>query len=144
MNVGPRTAIRNLARRRRLRIWAVLAAVLGIGLGWVPLFGALGFELALAAALLAAVMGLDVGSALARELQRIPGGVERTYAGRTMAAATVAAAGVAVAVAVIPAVIAAIREIWTPACDGWFGIECYLAMPVATAALAGAVGHALG
>lgn len=144
MNVGPRTAIRNLAQRRRLRIWAVLAAVLGIGLGWVPLFGVLGFELAVAAALFAAVMGLDVGSALARELQRIPGGVERTYAGRTMAAATVAAAGVAVAVAAVPAVIAAIREIWTPACDGWFGIESYLAMPVATAALAGAVGHALG
>ena len=71
MSVGQaRVAIRLLAARQRLRIWAVLAVALGVGLGWVPLFGVLGFELATAAALFAAVMGLDAGSALARELQR--------------------------------------------------------------------------
>ena len=154
MRVGPvRTAIVQMRARWRLRIWAVLAAGLGIGLGGVPLFGVLGFELATAAALLAAVMGLDVGSALAREVQRLPesgpdGGpasvVHRTYAGRMMAASTAAAAGLAIAVAAIPALIAAIRGIWTPTCDWGFGIVSYLAMPLATAALAGAVGHALG
>src|SRR5215475_1490304 len=110
MSVGQaRVAIRRMLSRWRVRIWLALAVGLGVGLGWVPLFGVLGFELATAAALLAAVMGLDLGAAFARELARLPGGVERTYAGRMMAASTVAASGLAVAVAVIPAVIATIR-----------------------------------
>jgi len=57
---------------------------------------------------------------------------------------TLAAAGWAIAVALIPAVIAAVRGLWTPTCDWGFGALAYLAMPVATAGLAGAVGHALG
>jgi hypothetical protein len=140
--------------RWRLRIWALLAVVLGVGLGWVPLFGVLGFELATAAALFAAVMGLDLGSACARELARMPaggpgggpgGGVERAaYAGRTILHATLAASGLAVAVGAIPGAIAAVRGLWTPTCDWWFGIEAYVAMPIVTAGLAGAVGHALG
>ena len=44
MSVGPaRAAIRQMGGRWRLRIWVALAVVLGIGLGWVPLFGVLGF-----------------------------------------------------------------------------------------------------
>ncbi|HSR97794.1 MAG TPA: hypothetical protein VLM79_12125 [Kofleriaceae bacterium] len=119
---------------------------MGVGLGWVPLFGVLGFELATAAALFAAVMGLDVGAALARELQRMPvvGVARAAYAGRTMARSTLAAAGLACAVAAVPAVIAAVRGAWVPTCDWGYGIETYVAMPLATAALAGALGHALG
>jgi hypothetical protein len=49
-----------------------------------------------------------------------------------------------VGVIAIPAGIAAVRGLWQPTCDWAFGIEAYLAMPVATAALAAAVGHALG
>ncbi|HEX2691659.1 MAG TPA: hypothetical protein VHN14_33845 [Kofleriaceae bacterium] len=147
MSVGQaRIALRQLRGRWRLRIWAALAVVLGVGLGWLPLFGVLGFELATAAAVFTAVMGLDLGSALARELARLPAsGSERTaYAGRTMAVSTLAASGLAAAVALVPAVIAAIRGLWTPTCDWWFGIEAYLAMPLVTAVLAGAVGHAIG
>ncbi len=148
MIVGLRTAIRRIrttGRRRRLRVWGALAVVLGVGLGWVPLFGVLGFELATAVALFAAVMGLDLGSALARERQRQrpEAGDGESCAGR-MARSTAAAAGMAVAVAVVPGATAAVRGIWTPTCDWGFGIEAYLAMPVVTAALAGAVGHALG
>ena len=150
MRVGPGTAIRQLAKRWRLRIWVALAVALGIGLGWVPLFGVLGFELATAVALFAAVLGLDVGSALAREQQRLApdgaaaDGPARGSALRSMARSTLAAAGLAVAVTAIPGAIAAIRGIWTPTCDWGFGLEAYAVMPVATAALAAAVGHALG
>jgi hypothetical protein len=147
MIVGLGTAIRRIrttARRRRLRVWVALAVVLGVGLGWVPLFGVLGFELATAVALFAAVMGLDVGSALAREQQRQAAPCDgETYAGR-MVRSTAAAAVLAVAVTAVPGVIAAVRGLWTPTCDWGFGIEAYLVMPVVTAALAGAVGHALG
>jgi hypothetical protein len=135
------------AGRWRLWIWAVLAAALGVGLGWVPLFGVLGFELATAVALFAAVMGLDVGRAVARVRQRAQQLQEpaaaRSYA-RQMAAATGTAAGLALAVTAIPAAIAALRGLWAPTCDWWFGVATYLAMPVVTAALAAAVGHALG
>lgn len=141
-----RAAIRRMRGRPRLWIWVGLAVALGVGLGWVPLFGVLGFELATAAALFAATSGLDLGCALARELARMPaGGIERaSYPGRTMLRSTVAAAGLASAVAAIPAVIAVVRGIWQPTCDWWFGIAAYLSMPIATAALAGALGHALG
>src|SRR4051812_26404413 len=144
MIVGIETAIRRIwgTSGRRLRAWGALAVVLGVGLGWVPLFGVLGFELATAVALFAAVMGLDLGSALARERQRQGGDGER--AGGRMVRSTVAAAGLAMAVAAVPGLIAAVRGIWTPTCDWGFGIAAYAAMPLATAALAGAVGHALG
>jgi hypothetical protein len=42
------------------------------------------------------------------------------------------------------AAIAALRGIWTPTCDWWFGIGTFLAMPMAGGALAAAAGVALG
>ncbi|MEO7732567.1 MAG: hypothetical protein ABIY55_16480, partial [Kofleriaceae bacterium] len=147
MRVGSaRAAIGWLPGRWRTRVWVTLAVGLGLGLGGMPLFGVLGFELATAAALFAAVMGLDLGSAQARARARQPAtGVDRAaYAGRTMLRATLAASGQAVAVIAIPAVIAAVRGLWTPTCAWGFGLACYLIMPITTAALAGALGHALG
>ncbi|MGN6110969.1 MAG: hypothetical protein ACTHU0_38080 [Kofleriaceae bacterium] len=139
-------AMRRAVGRWRLRIWVGLAVALGLGLGRLPLFGVLGFELALAAALFSAIMGLDVGRAVARELQTMdaPGIARATWPGRTLARSTAGAAGLAIAVAAIPALISAVRGIWVPTCDWWFGIEAYLALPIATAALAGATGHAIG
>lgn len=164
-----------IARRLgRVWTWVLLATLLGLGLGWVPLFGVLGFELALATAVFAAVMGLDVGSAFARTLQRLPAApaaveaaaaapaaAEATAAapsepaapaapprartvGRTLARSTVTAALLAAAIVAIPGGIAAVRGLWVPTCDWWFGLEAYLVMPIATALLAGATGHALG
>jgi hypothetical protein len=127
---------------RRQGIWAALALALGIGLGWVPLFGVLGFELATATALFAAVMGLDVGSALARARQRRP--PAPGFAGPSMVRATLDAAARAMAIAALPAVVAIVRSLWQPTCAWGFGLACYAAMPLATAALAGATGHALG
>src|SRR3954454_13482743 len=116
MRVGPaRAAIRWLPGRWRTRVWVPLAVGLGVGLGWLPLFGVLGFELATAAALFAAIMGLDVGSARARVRQREP--ARAGYAGPTMIRASLAAAGTAVAIASVPAGIAVIRGIWMPTCD---------------------------
>lgn len=126
----------------RVWTWALLAAVMGLGFGRLPLFGTLGFELSLAAALFAAPMSLDLGAALAREMQKQP--VRVGYAGRSLAGSAVVAAGLATAVIAIPAVICALRGIVVPTCDWWFGIEAYLALPVATAVLGGALGHGLG
>ena len=68
--VSGRGAIRRMLRRRRLWVWlSVTVLLLGFGLGPVPLFNVLGYELAIAVSLVAAVAGLDLGAALARELQ---------------------------------------------------------------------------
>ena len=141
-----RAAIRRMFTRWRIRIWITVAAVLGIGLGFVPLFGVLGYELAIAAALFGSIAGLDLGAALARELQwSNTAGIERaSYPGRALARSICGAAGLAVAVTLVPGVIAAVRGIWQPTCDWEFGIEAYVVMPVASAALAGALGHAIG
>jgi len=132
--------------RRRPVIWGVLAAALGLGLGLVPLFGVLGYELALALAVFAAVCSLDLGAALARTLQQMPApGITRaTYPGRAIAGPAVCAAALPVAVIGVPAVICAVRGIWVPTCDWTFGLIALVALPVATAALGGALGFAIG
>src|SRR5690606_13686419 len=100
----------------------------------------------IAASVVAAIAGLDLGAALARELQwiELPAIDRAVYPGRALTRTSLAAAGLAVAVMLPPAVVAAVRGLWVPTCDWWFGIQAYLALPVATAALAGAVGHAVG
>jgi hypothetical protein len=130
----------------RLWTWIALAIGLGAGLGVVPLFGVLGLELSLAVALFISLAGADLGCALAREMARSPAvGITRaTYPLRTLFRGALAGAGLAVVVGLIPAIIAAFRGIVVPTCDWWFGITSYIAMPLASAVLAGAIGHAIG
>jgi len=135
-----------LRRVSRLWAWILITTAFAIGLGFLPLFGVLGFELAVATALLAAILGVDVGARLARELQTMPApGVTRAaWPGRTVAGGAAAAAALAAAVMLIPAVISAARGLWLPTCDWSFGLASYAALPLATAALAGATGHLMG
>jgi hypothetical protein len=137
-------AIRRM--RRRLLIWAALAIVLGLGLGFVPLFGVLGYENALALAVFAGVCSLNVGAALARALQQMPapGLTRATYPGRMIAASAAHAAVVPVAIVALPALVSALRGIWLPTCDWWFGVKAWLLMPALTAAEGGVLGLAIG
>ncbi|MBA3821402.1 MAG: hypothetical protein H0X17_21140, partial [Deltaproteobacteria bacterium] len=130
----------------RLWTWIAVSIALGAGLGLVPLLGILGFELAVIASALAAIMGADLGSALAREMQRAPAlGLDRSgWAGRTLARGAAVAAGLTIAIMVIPAAFAALRGLWVPTCDWGFGVKAYVMLPITTAALAGAVGYPLG
>jgi hypothetical protein len=130
----------------RLWGWIVIAAGFGLGLGIVPLFGVLGLEMSVVVALFASLMGADLGCGLARELARMPptGITRATYPTRTLMRGSLAAAAFAMVIASIPGVIAALRGIVVPTCDWWFGITSYVAMPLASAALAGAIGHAIG
>ncbi|HEY5946570.1 MAG TPA: hypothetical protein VIV40_13805, partial [Kofleriaceae bacterium] len=147
MKVGSgRGAIGRMLRRWRLWIWLTVAVlVLGVAIGFVPLFNVLGYELAIVTSLFGAISGLDLGAALAREMQWMqePALVRAVYPGRAIARSSVMAVGLAVGVVLPPALIATVRGIWVPTCDWWFGIKAYLAMPIVTAALAGALGHAL-
>ena len=112
--VSGRGAIGRMVRRWRLWIWlGVTVLLLGFGLGLVPLFDVLGYELAIAVSLVAAVAGLDLGAALARELQWMqePGLARAVYPGRALARTSAAAALLAVGVVLPPALIAAVRGI---------------------------------
>ena len=101
------SGLRRMLRHRRTWIWSAVAIVVGIGLGWLPLFGVLGYELAIAASLLAAACGLDLGAAFARELQTMPAPptARAGYPGRMLAASTLGAAALATGVIVLPAIV---------------------------------------
>ena len=140
-------AIRRMMRRARLWVWLVIAVgVFGVMMGFAPLFNVLGYELAIATSLFAAVSGLDLGAAYARERQWMqePAIARAIYPGRALTRSTVVAVALAVTITLPPALIAAVRGIWLPTCDWWFGAKAYLALPIVTAAFAGALGHAIG
>ena len=84
----------------RLWTWIAAVTVIGMVIGTIPLFGVLGFELSFAMTIVAAIMGLDVGSAIAREYQRVPaeGLAGARYAGRTLAFGALVGAAVPVAI----------------------------------------------
>jgi hypothetical protein len=131
--------------RGGLTVWIVAAVAVALALGRLPLFNVLGYELALAASAFASLCGLYLGAALARQLARIPAmdRVRPTDPGFALGQSALGAAVLSVGVALIPGLIAAVRGIWTPTCDWWFGIRAYLLMPVVSAALAGVLGHAI-
>src|SRR5688500_6048033 len=113
--VSGRGAVGRMLRRWRLWIWlGVAVLLLGIGLGWVPLFNVLGYELAVAVSLFAAIAGLDIGAAYARELQWMqePAIVRASYPGRALTRSTCVASVLAVGLVLPPALIAAIRGMW--------------------------------
>jgi hypothetical protein len=144
-----RGAIRRMMRRPRLWVWlSVAVLLLGLGLGPVPLFNVLGYELAVLVSVFAAIAGLDLGAAFARELQWMqeqePAIARSVYPGRALARTSVTAALLPVVVMLPPALIAAVRGMWIPTCDWGFGIKAYVAMPLASAALAGMLGQAIG
>src|SRR5689334_7707630 len=135
-----------IRRSWRVRIWLGIMVVVGIVCTQLPLFGVLGYELAVVASLVASVAAIDLGAALARRLQAEPPpplAVARPPA-RLVAGLTVRAALIAVVVALPPGVIAAIHGIGGTTCDWRFGLETYLAMPLASAVLFAGLGVAVG
>jgi hypothetical protein len=121
-------------------VWGVLVGILGVALGNVPLFGVLGLELAVAVTIPAAIAAADLGRAAARK--RLLAGEQ--LRGRAYLRSLGRAVLTALAVTAIPGVISAVRGIWQPTCDWTFGLLCYAALPLATAALFAAAGHAIG
>jgi hypothetical protein len=140
---GVRAARRAVARGWRLRVWLALTTVGGLGLAMLPLFGVLGYELALAVAIVGSLAGLDLGAALGRTARRL-----WAAGGRSGPRAALALAGsgalFALVVVVPPAVIAAVNGLRVPTCDWLFGLRAYGLMPLASAALAGALGALVG
>jgi len=125
----------------RARIWLGLAIVLGVGLWFVPLFGVLGFEHALAVAVFGVICGLDLGASRARNAQLA--NARADYPVRTLARGVGRACALALGITVVPGILAAIHGMWAPTCDWWFGLRAFVLMPVPSALFGAAIGHAL-
>ena len=138
-------ATRALARSWRW-VWVALELALAIVCVQLPLFGVLGYELALVATVLGSIASLDLGAALARRAARVaapalarardPIGVVARLAAR--------AALIALAVTAIPAALAAVNGLFAPTCDWGFGIRAYLSMVSLGAVIFAIAGVALG
>jgi hypothetical protein len=134
---------RAVARGWRFRVWLAITTVGGIGLATLPLFGVLGYELALAVAVLGSLAGLDLGAAVGRAARRAP--AASTGSGPRAALRLVfSGAALALIIVVPPAIIAALNGLRVPTCDWLFGLRAYALMPVASAALGGGLGALLG
>jgi hypothetical protein len=145
---GPIVAAwRALVRRGwRIRVWLAITTIAGIVLATLPLFGVLGFELALASSLFAAIAAIDLGAALARAAQRAPAAplVVAAPPLRLVAELAVRAIAIGVVVALPPAIVATVHGIWTVTCDWAFGVEAYVALPIASAVVFAGAGVAVG
>ena len=125
---------RSFVTRRALG-WLVAALIATLLLARTPLFGVLGFELALAMAAFGSLCGLDLGAAWIRRVRAAgPASLAPTLAGAIAAP---------VAIVTVPLVLLAVRGLWVRVCDPWFGLEAYLALALASTALAAASGAAV-
>jgi hypothetical protein len=114
----------------------------GLLAGALPLVSVLGYELALWAALVASVAGIDLGGAYVRYRQRDAAPRMRRPA-RAALRLTIDAVLLTWAPLLAWAAISAVRGLWAPTCDWGFGLLCFAALPLASGALAAATGVAI-
>jgi len=139
------TALARQLRSRRFHVWTGLTVVLTIALVRLPLFGVLGYELALAVALFGSLAGLDLGAAMVRAAQATPlvGLARADGRARLVAGLAVRALALPLALIALPLIAAAIHGLWAPTCDWGFGVEAFASMAVASTALGAASGVAV-
>lgn len=126
----------SLWRWRRFRAWLGVAVIVAVVLLQLPLFGVLGFELALAMAVLVSIAGLDLGAAAMRARPGDAAG-EVARAARLAVRATLLLTGPALLMALV-------HGVWVPTCDWTFGLRAYALMPGAGAVVFAGAGVVLG
>ncbi len=139
-------AQRELFRSWRIRVWLGLAALLTLGLVQLPLFGVVGFELALVAAAFGSLAGLDLGAALVRRAQAAAARpLDRAVPPWRLVLALAGRAPLApLAVVVVPLAGAAVHGLWAPTCDWAYGLEAYAIMALASTVLGAGGGVVVG
>ena len=131
-------AARALLRSWRMRIWLGVAVLLSLALVRLPLFGVVGFELALVGAAFGSLAGLDLGGALVRRAQATPARpLDRAAPPARLVVALAGRALIAPLIVVaVPLAAAALHGLWAPTCDWAYGLEAYFIMAVASTVLA--------
>ncbi len=114
-------------------MWTAIAIVATLGLTRLPLFGVVGYELALVMAALGSIAGLDLGAAWVRRRRRgaAPPGLARLLGEAVLAPALII---------LVPLAMIATRGLWVLTCDWRFGLEAYVALAIASTLLAAASG----
>jgi hypothetical protein len=140
------TALRALLRSWRMRIWLGISALISLALVQLPLFGVVGFELALVAAALGSLAGLDLGAALVRRAQVTPARpLDRAAPPSRLVLALAGRAPIApLLVIALPLAACALHGLWVPTCDWLYGLEAYFIMAVASTVLGAGGGAFLG
>jgi tetratricopeptide (TPR) repeat protein len=117
-------------------------ALVALGLCRVPLFGVLGFEFSFVMALLASLAGADLGSTLVRRARArsVPALQRSLETRRAIAHLLLGVAAIVTAALILPVLIVSLNAVWVRNCDWWFGIECYLFLPLLSGSLAGWMG----
>jgi hypothetical protein len=126
----------SLWRWRRFQLWFGVALIVAAVLMQLPLFGVLGFELALAIAVLVSIAGLDLGSAAMRARPGDAAG-DVARACRRAVRATLALTAPALVMAII-------HGAWVPTCDWIFGLRAFALLPGAGAVVFAGAGVVLG
>lgn len=119
-----------LARWRRARCAAGVSFVLGVGLLFVPHFNELGFEAALATAVVVPI----AAGLVAAGVRRLDGALERPW---TLLVALLATAGVLVG---LPLGMLSLFLVAAPVCDPVQGLVFFALLPLCSALLAAVVG----
>jgi hypothetical protein len=130
---GLRAGLRATFRWRRFRIAAALSGLLGVGLVLLPQFGVLGFEAALACAIVVPLSAGGLGAGLRR------GGLD---AGRPWIALAALLVASQVLVA-IPLFLVVANMVRVPVCDPVEGLGFFLLLPAFGAAFAAVAGWSL-
>jgi hypothetical protein len=138
-------AVRGLARSWRLRIWTGVMLVVAAVASLNPLYGVLGYEHAFAVGVVMSIAGLDLGAMFARRVraEEAQALARATASWRLVVAIAWRAAALAAAVALVPALVAALRGLWVPVCDWGFGLRAELLLPITTGAIAAGAGVAI-
>ncbi len=139
-------ATRGLFGSWRFRVWVGVSFAVTALLIQLPLFGVVGFELALVAAALGSLAGLDLGAALVRRAQATPARpIDRAVAPPRLVLALVGRALLApLLVIAIPFAGAALHGLWAPTCDWRYGLEAYATLAVASTVLGAGGGVVVG
>ncbi len=138
-------AVRGLARSRRVRAWVGVMLSFGVALSTNPLYGTPGYEHALAVGAMMSISGLSLGAGFVRRVRaEEPQALARAIGPwRLVPAIAWRAAALAAAIALVPAVIAAVRGLWVPVCDWGFGVRAELLLPITTGVIAACAGVAI-
>ncbi len=130
----------------KTRIWAVILVLFGVLLANLPLFSVVGFEFALALAVLGTVLGADLGSSLVwrARLHPTPAAMRSAAPLLVVIRLWAGATALSAVLLLLPLLVVSIAAFWLRNCDWLFGLKCFVLMPVLSAGVGAGIGVLAG
>ncbi len=135
-----------LLRSWRFRIWALILALLGVILAFVPLFWVLGFEFAFIIAVVVSIASIDLGQALISQLRhvKIAPSARALHSGQLLVNLWLFSTAAAFLVLAAPLAISCANALRIRNCDFLFGFKSFALLPLASTIIASAIGIMIG